>query len=497
MKFFRKYHKWLGIIFTLFILLYALSGIVLNHRGLFASFNVSRNILSDDYKYTNWNNAAIKGTLKINNDSVLAFGNVGIWLTDSTFSSFSDFNVGIPEGIDTKKIYKLHKTSQGKLLAATLFGLYEYQQTQWHKIPFTDKSIMDIASKNDTTLLLTRSHLYKTTNFVDFKKIVLPEPPNYKHKISLFKTLWFIHSGEILGHGGKLFTDFMGLIFIFLSITGLVYFIAPSLIRRKKRKEKSVKRTVRVNRFSLKWHNKLGWPLILFLIITTLTGMFLRPPLLIAIMNSKVGKIPFTELDTPNAWYDKLRRVIYDEQNKQYVFATIDGVFIGNEHLNKNLFPAKTQPPISVMGVNAFEQIASNVFLIGSFEGLFIWDNNNGEVWDYIENRIYTPPARKGPPVGKHMIAGYTSHYHYGRIYFDYNYGATPLFHSKPLAAMPFNIKTQAMSIWNFALEVHTMRIFNSLIGMFYLLIIPLSGLAILFILISGFFVWYKKHRKK
>lgn len=497
MKFFRKYHKWLGIILTLFILLYAFSGIVLNHRDLFSKIDVSRRILSHDYKYNNWNNAAIKGTLKLNNDSILAYGNVGIWLSDSTLKSFTNFNQGFPKGIDSKKIYKVHKTNNGRLIAGTLFGLYEHKNNSWQNLPFISKTIMDINQKGDTTLILTRSNLYKTTDFEHFEKAKLPPPPGYNNKVSLFKTLWFIHSGEILGHSGKLFTDFIGLIFIFLSVTGLIYFIAPNLIKRKKKKGENVKKIVRLNRFSLKWHNKLGWTLILFLIITTITGIFLRPPLLITIMNGKVGKIPFTELDTPNAWYDKLRRVIYDDERRQYFFATIDGIFIGNEALSGILLPARTQPPISVMGVNVFEKIAYNVFLVGSFEGLFIWDNNSGEIWDYIEGHAYAPPSRKGPPIGKHMIAGFTPHFNNQRIYFDYNTGAMPLFHSKAFTPMPNEIINQPMSLWNFALEVHTMRIFNSLIGMFYLLIIPLSGLAILFILISGFIVWYKKHRKK
>ena len=59
-KFFRKNRNWLGIILTLFIILFTSSGIVLNHRKLFSSFNVNRNILPKEYRYTNWNNGAVK-----------------------------------------------------------------------------------------------------------------------------------------------------------------------------------------------------------------------------------------------------------------------------------------------------------------------------------------------------------------------------------------------------------------------------------------------------
>jgi len=56
--------------------------------------------------------------------------------------------------------------------------------------------------------------------------------------------------------------------------------------------------------------------------------MFLRPPLLIAIFTSNVSKIPYTELDTPNAWFDKLRRIVYDDTNHRYAVATIDDFFL-------------------------------------------------------------------------------------------------------------------------------------------------------------------------
>lgn len=498
MHFFRKYHKWLGIVLTIFILLFAFSGIILNHRQLFSGIDINRNLLPSEYKYNNYNNAAIKGSLKLNSDSILVYGNIGIWLSDSIFTNYQDFNFGFPNGIDHKKIYKLYKTQNNELLAGTLFGLYKYNYSKklWVKNDKMSSTIMDIHEKQDTVLVLTRSHLYKSLDLNKFTQITLPSPINYNNKVSLFKTLWIIHSGEIFGHAGKIFTDLMGFAFIFLSATGLIYFIAPHIIKRKRKKEKSIKKIIRINRFSLKWHNKSGWILIVFLIITTLTGMFLRPPLLIAIMNSEVNKIPGTVLDSPNAWYDKLRRVIYNETTHEYTFATIDGIFTSKDDFSKNMQAAKAQVPISVMGVNVFDQIAPNIFLIGSFEGLFVWNKTNGEIWDYIEQKPYIPTSRRGAPIGKHMISGFSFDFQGGPIYFDYNTGASPLHHEMNLPEMPLIIQNQQISLWNTALEFHTMRIFNSVIGMFYLLIVPLAGLAILFILISGFIVWFKVHRK-
>ncbi|MBK7027758.1 MAG: hypothetical protein IPH45_00400 [Bacteroidales bacterium] len=107
LKWFRKYHKWPGLIFALFILLFAVSGIIMNHRGIFSSVDVNRKWLPGNYKYNNWNMAAVKSAVKLPDDSLLVFGNIGIWKTDSSFTSFRDFNNGFPEGIDNRKIYSL------------------------------------------------------------------------------------------------------------------------------------------------------------------------------------------------------------------------------------------------------------------------------------------------------------------------------------------------------------------------------------------------------
>jgi len=57
--------------------------------------------------------------------------------------------------------------------------------------------------------------------------------------------------------------------------------------------------------------------------------------------------------------------------------------------------------------------------------------------------------------------------------------------------------KASPMSLWNVALELHTGRVFEHLIGPFYILIVPIAGICILIVLISGFLLWWKVYRKK
>ncbi len=502
MKTLAKYHKWISIIFTLLIILFSLSGIVLNHRNLLSGIDLSRSLLPKDYAYKNWNNAAVKSTLRINSDSVLIYGNIGVWLTDSTFTKYGDFNHGFPEGIDNRKVNKIIQTNHNQLLAGTLFGLYKFQNGNWEKVdlPVHKQRISDLILKDDSVFVLTRSYLLKTKDLEHFETITLPQPVNYDNKIGLFKTLWVIHSGEIYGEAGKIIVDIVGLIMIFLTISGFILFINRIVLRKRK----SIVRAKRIkikrsNKFLLKWHNKIGWTTLVLLLITSSTGIFLRPPFLITIVNTKVSKIPFSELDTDNAWFDKLRRIMYDDETKRFLVSTSEGMFYSADNFKSELKAYRNQPPISIMGLNVFEKVESQKYLIGSFEGLFLWDASTGYVFDLIKKTNYLKPQGQSRPIGQYLISGFTQDYHGDITFFDYNIGAHTI-SGFPFTKMPEKIQQQPISLWNTALEIHTARIFQSLVSDFYILIVPLTGIALLFILISGFIVWYKwylKTRKK
>jgi hypothetical protein len=499
-KFFIKYHKWLGVVLTVFIVLFALSGIVLNHRELFSPINVNRNILPSEYSYKNWNNAAVKATEKISNDSILIYGNIGVWLTDSTFSNFTDFNKGFPKGIDNRKIERLLFTNNKALFAATLFGLYKYNfdkgEWQYIQLPIHEKRIVDLIQKQDTLFVLSRSFLLKTVDDKNFEVKTLPQPENYDNKIGLFKTLWVIHSGEIYGLAGIILVDIVGLVFIFLSITGLIYFINRLRIKAYRKKNRRTRWLKRINSWSLIWHNKIGWITVLLLIVTTATGMFLRPPLLIAIASTKVAKIPYTELDSPNPWLDKLRRILYDEEMQRILLATLDGVFYSDDNFSSKLTKFPVQPPASIMGVNVFKKTDTDTYLVGSFEGLFEWKPNEGTITDYIKKEPYNAPKIAGPPIGEFLITGMSTDFQQQEIYFDFDKGAHILVQGKSFPQMPAQmLKKSPMSLWNLALEIHTARLYKIIFGSLYILFIPLAGFLILFILISGFVVWYKRYR--
>ena len=500
-KFFRKYHKWLGVIFALIILSYVFSGIILNHREALSFIDVNRKLLPRQYRYQNWNNATVKSTLKIAPDSILVYGNIGIWLTDSRFSDFANFSSGFPKGIDNRKIFQIIRTTENRLLAGTFSGLYafNYKENKWVSItlPVKEKSIVDIIQKQDTIFVLTRSSLLKSTDLIHFTISQIPPPENYDNKTGLFKTLWVIHSGEIYGTAGKIIVDFAGLVFAFLTITGFIVFV-NRIILKKNKKNAGVKVKLRnSNKWNIGWHNKIGWITLAILILNTTTGMFLRPPLLALIGNSRAGKIPYTELATPNPWFDQLRRIYYDKEISRFIIVTMDGFYYSDDNFKTELKQYIIQPPASIMGVTVFEKIDSYTYLIGSFEGLFTWNSQSGEVFDYIKKQIYTAPKTSGRPIGEFLVSGFTRDFKNQEYFFDYDQGAVNINGLQRFATLQDEIiRNTPISLWNVALEIHTGRIYQSIIGDFYVLIVPLTGLIVLFILISGLIVWLKFRKK-
>jgi hypothetical protein len=498
----KKLHKWPALVISVFIIIWAFSGITLNHRFTFSSFDVNRDLLPSEHNYRNWNNAAIRGSVRIDSNKVLFYGNVGIWRFNELDGSWQDERKGLPAGADHHKINSLLKTSGDRLYAGTRFGLYLYDEagSLWESVPIPgdDVHVVDLAEINDSLWIMTRSHLWKIPLHGEpvITLFQIPQPRGYDNKIGLFKTLWVIHSGEIYGLFGKLMVDFVAFTFTFLILSGLIYFFFPRMIRKRKKKSREVTKLGRWNRFSIKWHNKIGIWLVAILILTALTGMFLRPPLLIAIANSRVGKIPFSVLDDGNPWYDHLRRILYIEDNNSVLLATSEGIYHTDPGLKASPVLIIPQPPASVMGYNVFARHADGRILVGSFTGIYAWDPESGMITDHITGLPFVATSSPGIPIGANMISGYHLDSDGNEFLFDYNAGVAGLHHDLRFPEMPEFISSARMPLWNFALEVHTARLFKPLIGDFYILFIPLFGLSVLVILVTGIILWIRKYKR-
>lgn len=498
--FWKKYHKWVGLFFTLFVVIFCVSGIILNHRNLFSEYEVSRKILPKGYQFENWNNGIVKGSIKTADNEIMLFGTAGIWQTDSLMNNFVQRNEGFDKGVDNRKINNIVKTPDGDIWCATQKDIYKYSagNNRWEKQVVDDctERITDITTKGDTLVVVSRSFVYDAVSpYKSFTKHELKQPDGYEKKTSLFKTVWLIHSGEIFGLPGKLIVDFLGIVLIVLCVTGVLHFFLPSLIKRKKRKGKQTKPYTNLMKSNLKWHNKLGVWLIVLTVILSVTGMSLRPPLMIPLVLTKVSPIPYSELDSDNAWHDKLRAIRWDNDRESWIMSTSEG-FFEMKTFAQTPVKMKNAPSISPMGINVFSKQDDGKYLIGSFSGMFVWDIDQETRTDYFTGEPVLPS--RGRPIGREVVAGYSEDFpHIGNIVFDYSAGAMLKDKSSIANQMPSDMISQPMSLWNFALELHVGRCYNPFLGVFSELFVFLAGLILTLILISGYIIRVKGKRKK
>ncbi|MDH6305838.1 hypothetical protein M2459_003049 [Parabacteroides sp. PF5-5] len=499
MKFLKKYHKWVGLLFAFFLLMSAISGIMLNHRKVVSSLDISRSLLPGVYQYNNWNNASVKGSIKLSPDSVLVYGGAGIWLTDTLHSSFADFNKGLKKGTDNQIISRIVYCQQS-FFAASTFDLYQLREDgSWQTISDridNKERIADLVVKGDTLVVVSRSNIYiATAPFTHFQKSELPQPEGYTRKATLFRTLWLLHSGELFGLPGQLFVDSLGILVIILCITGLIYFICPGIIRRKKKKNKPTASSVSHMKWSIRWHNKVGSWFLIFLLILTISGMFLRPPLLIAIIRSQVKTLPGTILNSDNPWHDKLRMLRYDTTYSEWILYSSSG-FYRMKELTDTPMEIVQAPPVSVMGATVLEQIDATGWIVGSFSGLYYWDREDKLIVDSYTGRL-VEAKKSGRPVANNPVSGYAGDFADKLVIFEYNRGAIVFDSEQDFAPMPDSIQKGRMSLWHLCLEIHTGRIYEPIIGFFSDLYVFLLGFFTLFVLLSGYIIYKKRYKRK
>ena len=139
--------------------------------------------------------------------------------------------------------------------------------------------------------------------------------------------------------------------------------------------------------------------------------------------------------------------------------------------------------------------------MVGSFSGMFIWNTQTGMVVDYFTGQPYQAPSGMARPLAPNTVAGFVQSDNKS-WWFDFSTGAIELGSQQDVQTtftkMPEEIRRASpMSLWNVSLEIHTGRIFEHLIGGLYILIVPLAGICILLVLISGFFIWWLAYKKK
>lgn len=557
----KKYHRWLGLVLSVFMLVFCVSGIILNHREVFSGCEVSRKWLPASYHVKNFNNGVVKGTVVKNQktasdsteqslaveknpsvhanssespDSVLVYGCAGVFLTDSRLSTWQDFNAGLPESIDERNVRHVVKAKDGSLWCAALRDVYRYDENshRWKKVelPGNEERIMDVALAKDsmTVVALTRSRVFTIVPFGQYGEIVkigksssetyrveskiIPAPKKYEPKTTLFKLVWHLHSGEFFGLPGKLVVDAIALVLIVLSITGILLFILPYGIRRAKKlaAKARMKRLGKQFAWNMKWHNKIGYVTIVLTLWIAITGMCLRPPLMVPLV---LSKLPQAVGEGGNVWQDKLRAIRWDAVQGDWLVSTSEGFLRVDEDFSQapKMLPDDECPKLSPMGVTVWESDGKGGWIVGSFRGIYRWNPVNhslNQILDYFTGK----PSEETSmiPISDNLVCGYSEDFLGGKpLVFDFAKGvedakgqAVALCNDEPKTSRneesmsDLICETAPMSLWNVALELHVGRCYSPFLGPLSDLFVFLSGLLITLVLLSGYIISHRRRKK-
>ena len=540
----KKYHRWFGLVLSVFMLVFCVSGIILNHREAFSGCEVSRKWLPANYYIKNFNNGVVKGTVvkksaahslsSENCDSVLVYGCAGVFLTDSRLSTWQDFNAGLPESIDERNVRHVVKAKDGSLWCAALRDVYRYDENshRWKKVelPGNEERIMDVALAKDsmTVVALTRSRVFTIVPFVQYGEIgkigksssetyrveskIIPAPKKYEPKTTLCKLVWHLHSGEFFGLPGKLVVDAIALVLIVLSITGILLFILPYGIRRAKKlaAKARMKRLGKQFAWNMKWHNKIGYVTIVLTLWIAITGMCLRPPLMVPLV---LSKLPQAVGEGGNVWQDKLRAIRWDAVQGDWLVSTSEGFLRVDEDFSQapKMLPDDECPKLSPMGVTVWESDGKGGWIVGSFRGIYRWNPVNhslNQILDYFTGK----PSEETSmiPISDNLVCGYSEDFLGGKpLVFDFAKGvedakgqAVALCNDEPKTSRneesmsDLICETAPMSLWNVVLELHVGRCYSPFLGLLSDLFVFLSGLLITLVLLSGYIISHRRRKK-
>ncbi len=500
----RRLHRWSGGAFCLLFALFALTGIVLNHRAAWSNLDLSRRYLPDDYRHRAWNQGLLRATLPLDSGHVLLYGSGGLHLLDTLGHYLRTDNAGLPTGADHRQVRAV--VSHGnRIFALTTNALYTRRRTdtRWQPLPFvhTEERFSDLTLRGDSLLVVGRNALYLAQPpYRRFTPIVLPRAMGDDGRITLFRIVWLLHSGALFGTAGRWVMDGVAAVILFLSLTGLfLLFVRPTLRHLPRSATGTRRRLSRWFGTQLRWHDLAGRKTLLLTLFCVLTGWLLRPPGLIALISVRLPAPPLTILASDNPWNDRLRMLRYDRRAGEWLLSANDGFYrFADFHTTPR--PIPDAPPVSVMGLNVWQRTDDGAWIVGSFAGVYRWERGGEDahgsfrhtrVVDATTGATLPLPAPKGMPFGRRAVSGYSADFR-RTDGSSLSLVAEHLGHTSALP-QPTQLELLPMSLWNVAFELHNGRLFTFLLrpDLFF---IPLAGLIALIILWSGWRI--RRHRR-
>lgn len=473
----RKWHKVLSLLFTPLLIVFAITGIGLNHAKLIEPISISVNSLPENYHFKAWNRGSLQAFAKDQSGGVYAGGKngIGYFFKDN----FSKIDNPLAKHQWHNFIYSLYlDTTNSQLYVGSRNGLFRYNinKKQWHYYQQTQNQRIVSLLKNtdDNSVLAIANHQIYSIKLAaqDNIKALNIQLGASRQSVPLFRFIFALHSGEVWGILGILLMDLLAIALIYFSLSGLYYWLFPKFTKRQLLKKETKIKGGKIFNWLSKNHNKLGLFFAPLLLISALTAMVMRPPGLLFIVSSQSPVAVYPSHGNEKIPYKITKAAMHQQQ---LILLTDDGVFSGTPDDNE-LFDAIYFPvPVHGMGATVFEQQSNGNLLVGSFSGLYNWNFKTNEF-----NSVQLAKQSKGlMPVAVFQEQD-------SLVIFDFFKGK--LFDEAEIfSQMPDNYNDNArMALWNFFFELHNLRIFQHYIGPLYLLLLLFCSLALCIITITG-----------
>jgi hypothetical protein len=507
----RRLHKVIGLIVVLYLIMMSVTGILLNHPSVIRSISLPLSCMPSNYRYRNWNRGLINdAVLSIDGNRILLAGKEGIWLAHNEPNGvrYEALDAGYPTAAynkNTSSVIDIPDVEGRRWLVAAarsdVFILSPYSR-RWQSMAFPRKAgkIRKLLHNDNTVYAVAEKGIYTCRDpFVSgtWKPVQLDLPVKLE-TVALFRFLFKLHDGSLFGLVGKLLFDLAALAIIYLCVSGIKMWLFPKRAKRASRWR--VARMKKGYTTANRRHLSIGLYMAPMLLVFALTGLFMRPPLLIAIARKTIpAKFMYPVSKVPS--HPAIESALIDAPHNRLLVLTRRGLFEGPLDANQPFTAINIRLPIHGMGANVFQRLDEDEILVGSFSGLFRCNTKTG--------RVRTHPGNAPRPRGMHGrpsadVMAMSLERRSGLFYVGYRKGlivvdSIPEDSWLRKLKMPelMNHRT-GISLWHCLFEIHNGRYFRAFLGLWSMLIVPLGALTFAVVIITGCYDWlYRKKLSK
>jgi len=515
----RCLHRYLGLLFLIYLILVGITGILLNHPATISDLSVPRWMVPSSYQIENWNRGSLRTVVFSQQNPCIGFvaGSEGVWKTTDGGVSFEAMDSGYPRSRAlrrTNHIVLLEDETSAHILAGTRGGLFSanVEDRTWENIPLLpgDDHVRKILHIDKRLIVFTTSNVYETelvsgrtaSNFtlIDPNRIH-NGAGGFADGASLVRLMFNLHSGSIWGLQGRLLIDAAAVSLIFLSASAIYLWYFPRSLRRATRPPRKNGLGRKIFPWIIKFHLKIGVWATPFLILFAATALFMPPSPLVPIAARKVVLPQYWPGFIPaNPWHGNIGNAVYSPVRNEILVELRGGtgraLWYAPADFSIPFRRHNQKLPIGAMGSNVLEIKTDGTLIAGSFSGLFQRQEEGGVLIDLSTGEVADPRTLRRRS-GGWQTSGYFETPGGERFVATHDRGIIAIdnVHLNGRFQMPEKMKQNyRMPLWNYLFEVHNGRILRDWISSHYYLISFLGALSLLLITFTGLFDWaYRK----